>query len=92
MVTEKKILDLLIDVLKTQTDEKIVVKSTRLLTNLTINPNCIPFILQANLLSVLANIVMPHFYGNKLAAEQKKKMETYIFKIVTRIFHSKQSR
>jgi hypothetical protein len=68
VVTEKKILDLLIDVLKTQTDEKIVVKSTRLLTNLTINPNCLPFILQANLLSVLANIVMPHFYGNKLAA------------------------
>jgi hypothetical protein len=61
-------------VLKIQTDEKIVVKSTRLLTNLTINAACIPYILEANLLSVLASIVMPHFYGNKLAAEQKKKM------------------
>jgi hypothetical protein len=66
-VTEKKLPYILIDVLKTQSDEKIVVKSTRLLTNLTINPACIPYILEANLLSVLANIVMPHFYGNKLA-------------------------
>jgi hypothetical protein len=45
VVTEKKILYLLVDVLKVQTDEKIVVKSTRLLTNLTINPACIPYIL-----------------------------------------------
>lgn len=79
----------MIDILKMQTDEKIVVKSTRLLTNLTINPACIPHILKANLLSVLANIVMPHFYGNKTAAEQMKKMETYILKIITRIYHSK---
>ena len=82
----------MIDVLKIQTDEKIVVKSTRLLTNLTINQSCIPYILEANLLSVLANIVMPHFYGNKLAAEQNKKMETYILKIITRISNSKQSK
>jgi hypothetical protein len=33
---------------------------------------------------------MPHFYGNKLAFEQKKKMETYILKIITRIYMSKQ--
>lgn len=45
VVTEKRILYLLIDVLKIQTDEKIVVKSTRLLTNLTINQACIPYIL-----------------------------------------------
>lgn len=45
VVTEKRILYLLVDVLKVQTDEKIVVKSTRLLTNLTINPACIPYIL-----------------------------------------------
>lgn len=91
-MTEKRLLYLLVEVLKVQTEEKIVVKSTRLLTNLTINPACIPYILEANLLSVLASIVMPHFYGNKLAAEQKKKMETYILKIITRIYHSKQSR
>lgn len=65
---------MLIDILKIQTDEKIVVKSSRLLTNLTINSACIPYILEANLLNVLANIVMPHFYGNKMAAEQNKKM------------------
>lgn len=75
-----------------QSDEKIVVKSTRLLTNLTINQSCIPYILEANLLSVLANIVMPHFYGNKLATEQNKKMETYIQKIITRIYLSKQNK
>ena len=92
VVTEKRILYLLIDVLKIQTDEKIVVKSTRLLTNLTINQACIPYTLEANLLSVLANILMPHFYGNKLAAEQKKKMEAYILKIITRIYHSKQAK
>jgi len=83
---------LLIDVLKMQSDEKIVVKSTRLLTNLTINPSCIPYILEANLLSVLANIVMPHFYGNKLATEQNKKMETYIQKIITRIYLSRPNK
>lgn len=33
---------------------------------------------------------MPNFCGNKLAAEQSKKMETYVFKIITRIYHSKQ--
>ena len=59
---------ILVDLLKIQTDEKLVVKSTRLLTNLTINPACVPHILRANFLSVMANIVMPHFYGNKMAA------------------------
>lgn len=92
VVTEKKIPYLLIDILKIQTDEKIVVKSSRLLTNLTINQSCIPHILEANLLSVLANIVMPHFYNNRLAAEQNKKMETYVLKILTRIYHSKQNK
>jgi hypothetical protein len=33
---------------------------------------------------------MPTFYGNTVAVEQKKKMETYILKILTRIYHSKQ--
>ncbi|CAM6000709.1 unnamed protein product [Sphagnum balticum] len=91
-VSEKKLPYILIDVLKTQEDEKIVVKSTRLLTNLTINPVCIPYILEANLLSVLANIVLPHFSGNKLAAEQNKKMETYTLKIISRIYHAKQQK
>ena len=59
---------------------------------MTINPGCIPHILKANLLSVMANIVMPHFYGNKIAAEQNKKMQTYILKIVSRIYHSKPDR
>jgi len=68
IVSTKMITFILVDLLKIQTDEKLVVKSTRLLTNLTINPGCIPHILKANLLSVMANIVMPHFYGNKIAA------------------------
>ena len=59
---------IIVDILKIQTDEKLVVKSTRLLTNLTINPACVPHLLKANLMSVMANIVMPHFYGNKMAA------------------------
>ena len=72
-----------------QTDEKLVVKSTRLLTNLTINSASIPHILKANLLNIMANIVMPHFYGNKMAVEQNKKMQTYILKIISRIYHAK---
>lgn len=90
-VSAKKLPYILIDILKIQEDEKIIVKSTRLLTNLTINSLCIPFILEANLLSVLANIVMPTFYGNRLEKEQSRKMETYVFKILTRIYNSRQS-
>jgi hypothetical protein len=62
-VTQKKLPYILIDVLKIQEDEKIVVKATRLLTNLTINVGNINYILEANLLSVLANIVMPSFFS-----------------------------
>lgn len=79
----------MIDILKIQTDEKITVKSTRLLTNLTINSACIPHILNANMLSVLANIVLPHFFGCKTEGDLSKKMETYIMKIMSRIYHSK---
>jgi hypothetical protein len=61
-VNEKNLPYILIDILKIQEDEKIIVKATRLLTNLTINPKNIPNILEANLLSVLANIVMPSFF------------------------------
>lgn len=42
---------------------------------------CIPYILQANLLSVLANIVLPVY--------QNQKIEVYINKIVLRIFAKK---
>jgi hypothetical protein len=48
---------------------------------MTLNENCIPYILQANLLSVLANIV--------LAVYRNQKIETYINKILLRIFAKK---
>jgi hypothetical protein len=92
MVIEKKIPYILIDMLKIQADEKLVVKSTRLLTNLTINPACVPPLLSANLMSVLANIVMPHFYENRKDTEQHKKMQSYILKILIRIYSSKPER
>lgn len=58
VVKEKKLLMQLIDLLKVKEDEKLTTKSIRLLTNMTLNDICIPYILEANLLSVLANIVL----------------------------------
>lgn len=74
-----------------------------MLTNLTINPGNIQKILEANLLSVLANIVMPSFfmkYNEKtelnylsnnptVSTPPNKKMEMYINKILVRIHNSK---
>ncbi len=48
---------------------------------MTLNEVCIPYILQANLLSVLANIV--------LSVYRNQKIDTYINKIVIRIFQRK---
>lgn len=48
---------------------------------MTLNETCIPYILQANLLSVLANIVMPVYKNNKI--------DTYINKMLHRISQRK---
>jgi len=58
VVKEKNLLMQLIDLLKVKEDEKLTTKSIRLLANMTLNQMCIPYILEANLLSVLANIVL----------------------------------
>lgn len=81
VVMDKKLLLQLIDLLKIKEDEKLITKSIRLLTNMTLNENCIPYILQANLLSVLANIVLPVY--------RNQKIDTYINKILLRIFARK---
>lgn len=81
VVMDKNLPYLLIDLLKIKEDEKLITKSIRLLTNLTINKICIPYILQANLLSVLANIVLPVYKNGKI--------EGYVSKILFRIFSAK---
>lgn len=63
VVMDKKLLFQLIDLLKIKEDEKLITKSIRLLTNMTLNEVCIPYILQANLLSVLANIVLSVYHN-----------------------------
>ncbi len=81
VVMDKKLLLQLIDLLKIKEDEKLITKSIRLLTNMTLNEMCIPYILQANLLSVLANIV--------LSVYRNEKINLYINKIIIRIFARK---
>lgn len=81
VVMDKKLLFQLIDLLKIKEDEKLITKSIRLLTNMTLNEVCIPYILQANLLSVLANIVLSVYHNEKI--------NTYINKIIIRIFARK---
>ena len=78
VVMDKNLPYLLIDLLKVKEDERLITKCIRLLTNLTINKICIPYILQANLLSVLANIVLPVYQNNKI--------EGYVGKILFRIY------
>lgn len=81
VVMDKNLPYLLIDLLKVKEDEKLLTKTIRLLTNMTINEICIPYILTANLLSVLANIVLP--------VHQNEKIKAYINKIIVRIFNNK---
>ena len=78
LVMDKKLPYLLIDLLKVKEDEKLLTKAIRLLANLTINQNCIPYIMQANLLSVLANIVLPVY--------RNQKIENYVAKVLFRIY------
>lgn len=63
---DKKLPYLLIDLLKVKEDERLITKCIRLLTNMTINETCIPYILEANLLSVLANVVIPVYHNPKI--------------------------
>lgn len=78
VVMDKNYLMQLIDLLKVKEDEKLITKCIRFLTNMTLNEMCIPYILQANLLSVLANIVLPGYTSDKIC--------TYINKAIVRIY------
>ena len=81
------------DILKLQSSEKLIVKATRLITNLTIHSACIPSILQSNILGVIANVVIPQLEIDleKESSEDCKKIEVYIVKAVTRIHQSSPS-
>ena len=68
--------------LKTQEDEKTITKATRLLTNLTIQADYIPAVLKANLLSILANIILP--------AHRNEKLDVYVNKVLIRVYNSQQ--
>ena len=82
IVHERNLPFILIDILKTQENEKTITKSTRLIANLTIHSYSIPAILKANLLSILGNVVMPTHFN--------KKLESYISKSISRICSSNQ--
>ena len=58
-VNEKKLPYILLDILKLQSEEKLIMKAIRLITNLTLHAVCIPTILQSNILGVIANVVIP---------------------------------
>lgn len=48
--------------------------------------------MKSNILGVIANVVIPQLSFRSIAQESQetsKKIETYIFKIITRIYHSK---
>jgi hypothetical protein len=50
------------DILKQQEQMPIMIKAARLVCNLSIHSQCIPFILSANVLSVIGNVVVPNLY------------------------------
>jgi hypothetical protein len=66
LVNERGIGEVVVGLLRTQSDYKLLLKGMRLLTNLTINHAYHPPLLNAGLLSVLANCVIPHFFPHKL--------------------------
>jgi len=63
LVSDKRLPFILIDILKIQEDPNILLKATRLMTNLTLHAPSIPHILKSNLLGVIANVVLPHTYS-----------------------------
>lgn len=89
LVTERGIGEVVVSLLRTQSDFKLLLKCMRLLTNLTINQAYHRPILDAGLLSVLANCVIPHFFPHKLPPEHTKKMGTYITKVLSRTYQAK---
>jgi hypothetical protein len=68
-VSEKKLPYILMDILKLQSEEQLIIKSTRLITNLTLHANCIPSILKSNILGVIANVVIPQLAITGIAQE-----------------------
>jgi hypothetical protein len=62
MIEEKRLLYILMDVLKLQEEVLIILKAGRLVSNLSIHNQCIPFILKTSILSVIGNVVVPNLY------------------------------
>lgn len=67
----------------------VVLKTARMVSNLTIHAQCLPFILKSNILSVIGNVVVPNLYIGCMSEEDSKRMEGYILKILIRIFQMK---
>lgn len=84
-MSDKRLPFILIDILKIQEDANILLKATRLMTNLTLHAPSIPHILKSNLLGVIANVVLPHIYNGGLTPDQIFKIEGYVRKTLTRI-------
>lgn len=59
------------DILKLQSEEQLVLKSMRMITNLTLKNTNIPYILKSNILGVIANIVIPHLGIYRVASENQ---------------------
>mgnify|MGYP001951142449 CR=1 FL=1 len=81
---------MIMDILKLQSEEKLIIKASRLITNLTLHSACVPHILKSNILGVIANVVIPQLVvqqkqKNQEASEGQKKVELYIVKTLTRI-------
>lgn len=62
MIGEKRLPYILMDMFKLQEEVTILLKAGRLLSNLTIHSQCVPFILKTSILSVIGNVVVPNLY------------------------------
>ena len=67
----------------------VVLKTARMVSNLTIHTQCLPFILNSNILSVIGNVVVPNLYIGRMSEEDSKRMEGYVLKTLIRIFQMK---
>lgn len=91
-VIEKRLPYILLDILKLQSEETLVLKAMRMAHNITLNANCIPTILKSNILGVIANIVIPHIGLHRLSVENEqfcKKVELFIIKMIVKVYEAK---
>ena len=74
LVGEKRLLFILLDVLKMQEDARVLGKAMRLVSNMSIHTSCISHILSSNILSVIANVVLPHLRVGSMHDEEASKI------------------